>query len=374
MEERMENSVSAETSLSASRHHDSGVYKDDEINLVDLWLVMVKQWKWIAAFVVVSVVASSVYLVLATPLYEAESILLGPDDRSIHAMNIPKINEIDISEEKERIYHGFLNNLKSRSLRWRFFMENNLFFVLSGEDRSSAESVFRRKFQDPLRIKEGARDEAGFVFVTFQGKDRELIADWVNDFIQLAAGNTIDNYIDGVRAKIMNQKEMLHEQIRIEREIARQLRLDRLAMLAEQVAIARELNIISRDDAPLRSLESSNFGVAISTFDEPLYLRGVKDLTAEKEILAKREDDDPFIEGLRDKQIELDRLESGLRKLESARADSSAFRLDQKAIPPEQPVHPKKRLVMALSLVLGCMLGVFAAFFRSFIASARRPQ
>ena len=374
MEERMENSVSAETSLSASRHHDSGVYKDDEINLVDLWLVMVKQWKWIAAFVVVSVVASSVYLVLATPLYEAESILLGPDDRSIHAVNIPKINEIDISEEKERIYQGFLNNLRSRALRWRFFTENNLLSVLGDEDRSSAESVFRRKFQDPLQIKEGARDEAGFVFVTFQGKDPERIADWVNDFIQLAAGNTIDNYIDGIRAKIMNQKEMLHEQIRIEREIARQLRLDRLAMLAEQVAIARELNIISRDDAPLRSLESSNFGVAISTFDEPLYLRGVKDLTAEKEILAKREDDDPFIEGLRDKQIELDRLESGLRKLESARADSSAFRLDQKAIPPEQPVHPKKTLVMALSLVLGCMLGVFAAFFSEFIAKVRRPE
>ena len=377
MEEKKDNAPFIASSLPPCCYQQQGGYRDDEINLVDLWLVMVRRWQWIAAVMALVVGAAVVYLLITTPIYEAEAVLLPPEDRHVQALNIPGINEITpetAKTVKEKIYQEFVGNIRSGGLLRQFFAEHNLIAALAGETPASAEEIFRRKFQEALLVTEGTRDQAGFVFVVLQGENPELIAAWLNDFIKLAASSTVDKHIEGIQTRIVNEKETLQEQIRIDREFARQRRLDRIAVLAEEIAIARELNILSREDAPLRTLQGSNFGVAVSTSEEPLYLRGAKDLTAEQEALMSREDDDPFIPGLRDKQARLDRLDSGLRMMQSARAEIAPARLDQQALPPEHPVQPNKKLILALSLVLGGMLGVFSAFFAEFIAKARRPQ
>jgi chain length determinant protein (polysaccharide antigen chain regulator) len=377
MEDKKESPAVIATSLPPCCYQQQGAYKDDEINLVDLWLVLVRRWQWVAAVMVVVVGVAVAYLLLATPVYEAEAVLLPPEDRHIQALNIPGINEITPETAKtvtEKIYQEFIGNLRSGGLRRQFFAEHNLLAALGGNNPVSEEEIFRRKFQQAMRVTEGTREQAGFVFVVLQGEKPELIAAWLNDFIQLAVSSTVAKHLEGIQARIVNEKETLQEQIRIDREFAKQRRMDRIAVLAEEIAIARELNIISRDDAPLRTLQGSNFGVAVSTSEEPLYLRGVKDLTAEQEALMSREADDPFIPGLRDKQTRLDRLDSGLRQLQSAGAEITPARLDQPALPPEHPVQPNKKLILALSLVLGGMLGIFSAFFAEFITRARRPQ
>ena len=350
------------------------VLPEDEINLLELWQVLVRQWQWIAGLTVLAVAAAVAYLLVTPPLYKAEAVLLPPEARHVQAINIPGVNDISLDEGRSAIYRDFISNLRSKSLRRRFFAENNLFPILGGEKPGSEESVFRARFDDAWQVREGTKTESAFLFVTFQGEDPALIAGWVNDFIRLAGNTAISENIEGIRTKIINQKKTLQEQVRIDREFAKQLRLDRIAVLDEQIAIARKLNIIGRDDAPLRALEGNTLGVAVSTAGEPLYMRGVKDLSAEKEALEKRKDDDPFIAGLREKMVTIDRLDSGLRMLATAVPDISAARLDQMAMPPKGPVKPKKKLVLALSLVLGGMLGVFAAFFREFLAKARRPE
>lgn len=42
-------------------------------------------------------------------------------------------------------------------------------------------------------------------------------------------------------------------------------------------------------------------------------------------------------------------------------------RIDQVAVEPTSPIKPKKSLIVALGIVLGGMLGVFAALIRSMI-------
>ena len=374
MEEKKESPPVIASSLPPCCYQQQGGFRDDEISLVDLYLILVRRWKWIAAVMVVVVGAAVTYLLLATPIYEAEAVMQPPEDRHIQALNVSGINEITpemAKTIKERIYQEFVGNLKSGGLRRQFFAEHNLLAALGGKSPASAEEIFRKKFHKALQVTEGTSEQAGFVFVVLQGEKPELIATWLNDFIQLAVSITVDKHIEGISTRIANEIKTLQEQILIDREFARQRRLDRIAVLAEEIAIARELKINSRDDSPLRTLQGSNFGVAVSTSEEPLYLRGVKDLTAEKEALISRENDDPFIPGLRDKQARLDGLDSGLRLLQSAGGKIAPARLDQKALSPEYPMYPKKILILALSLVLGGMVGVFAAFFREFIANAR---
>ena len=125
----------------------------------------------------------------------------------------------------------------------------------------------------------------------------------------------------------------------------------------------------------------------------PLYFMGVDALTAERSALAKRRSDDftsPRVAQIqkelqlleRNRQIEVlkgrenqDLFLANLAKLrqEGARLkgidlDLSALRLvsiDQTAETPLKPIKPKKFLIIALGIVLGGMLGIFAALLRS---------
>jgi chain length determinant protein (polysaccharide antigen chain regulator) len=334
--------------------------QDDEISLIDLWRVLVRQWKWIAAITALSVVIAAIYLWRSTPVYEVEAVLLPPEAEYAQVLNIPGISETSSAE----IYSGLIRNLRSNSLRRQFFEYNHLEAAFRGNSQASTEVIFREKFNKRLSLKEDAK--AGTLSVTLQGKDPELAAQWVNEFILFAGKRTIQEVVAGVSQTILNHKQVLQGQIEIAREFAKQHRLDRLAALDEQIIIARELKIMSRDDTRWRVVDSQKL-VSVSTAAEPLYMRGVKELVAERESLVKRKDDDPFIPGLRENQERLTQLDAGLRQLQTAASDLTAAKLDSKAMSPDFPVKPKKRMVLALSLVLGGMLGIFAAFFINFL-------
>jgi chain length determinant protein (polysaccharide antigen chain regulator) len=93
------------------------------------------------------------------------------------------------------------------------------------------------------------------------------------------------------------------------------------------------------------------------------YMRGAKAIEAEMKVLEARQSDDPFIAELRSSQEQL----SFLKTIEVRPENVSVFTLDSAADVPETPIKPKKPLIIALGLVLGGMLGVFAALVRVFV-------
>ncbi len=375
-------------------------YQDD-LSLANVWRVLVRQWKVIATATIFSVVAAAGYLFVATPQYDAEVVLLPPEPHHIEALNVEGIHKAT----PEQVYAVFVRNLRSNALRRRFFDEQGLLSVLGGDDSEAEETVFQNRFNSRLKVREGARDQKDFIFVSLAGEDPGRIAGWLNDFAQLAVSNTVDEVVDGVGMRIGNQRDTLREHVAIARELAKQhredritvleerlavirdgrRREDRLAVLDEQIAIARELNIMDRDDALSRVLKEQGVGVNVTTAAEPLYLRGVKELTAERETIEQREDDDPFlpglrevlaemevmkkrtnddpfIPGLREKEEQLAQLEANLAQLRSSAGAIRPARVDQKAVPPRGASSPQKSRILALSLVAGVLLGVFAAF------------
>ena len=110
----------------------SGVYPlavcpaDDEINLLDLWRVLVRQWKVICAITGLSVLAAVAYVLLATPVYEAQAVVKPPESKYVEVLNIPDISQISSAD----IFAKFTGNLKSSPLRQQFVDENPQFSSL----------------------------------------------------------------------------------------------------------------------------------------------------------------------------------------------------------------------------------------------------
>ncbi len=373
----------------------------DDLTLAGVWRVLRRRWKVVLTVPIFTMIAAAGYLLVATPRYEAEVVLLPPEPHHVEALNIKGINQVTSSQ----LYDIFVRNLRSHSLRRRFFDENGLFSVLGDANSGSEQRVFEERFSELLKVREGTRDQKDFVYVTLLNESPDLVTTWLNDFVQLTVTSTVEEIVGGATRRIGNQRDKLREHIRIAREAAQQRREDRIATLAEriavlrdeqrrrdrlvvldeQIAIARELNIMDRNDALARLMKEQSVGLSVTTAPEPAYLRGVNELVAEREAVEKREDDDPFlsglrevvaemevlkvrtnddpfIPGLRDKEEQIAQLEAGLAQLRESTSGILPARIDRRAIVPERPASPRKMRILAMSLVAGLLLGVFAAF------------
>ena len=101
----------------------------------------------------------------------------------------------------------------------------------------------------------------------------------------------------------------------------------------------------------------------ISTSSTPLYYRGFRALNAEIDKLQNRKTDDPHITGLRD-------LQENLALLRSIRINSEVLHsviIDQAAYPPKSPIKPNRRIIAIIGTATGLFLGIFLAFFTSFV-------
>jgi len=201
------------------------------------------------------------------------------------------------------------------------------------------------------------------------------------------------------------QIKELSEQLRIKTESYFENLSDRIMSLDEAIGIARSLNIIEPValDRLIRKNEavSANqvFEVVSKDKEDPLYMRGTRLLTAELEQLKSRPKDfipDNEIKKLKD-QLEALRVnhkietlkarisdESFSEALQAIRAELAQLKVEEfpdglrfdyvngKAIAGDRPVKPKRLLIVALAVVVGGMLSVFAALIRS--ASKKRAM
>ena len=176
---------------------------------------------------------------------------------------------------------------------------------------------------------------------------------------------------------------------------------DRLAFLTEQAAIARQLGV-AKNTLEAQTFASTNGVVANVKTDTPFYLRGYEAIEKEIELINSREETDAFVSGLFELQSELRALEQDqtlaraernkefldkVLELESQKRALERDPLIQRArelfattpiANPDQFVavqmnvlgsdiqsKSKRMLIVALSVVLGGMVGVLYVLIRS---------
>lgn len=213
--------------------------------------------------------------------------------------------------------------------------------------------------------------ESNFVTITIDGENPELLIRWLDSFIDFVGNYTLQNVRDMISVKIKKRKAIIQEKINGLRQTAEKRRLDKIAVLEEAATIADKLHLdgnVSSTYYSHQNIEKEEPTIIV-TNDIPDYLRGTRALKVETQVLKDRKSDDPFIDNLRGLQEELFFLE----KIQTMSIKNiHAIRVDQRAIVLEQPVKPKRSLIVAIGLVVGMSIGVLVGFLTNHINT--RPQ
>lgn len=417
--------------------------QDDEINLLDLWKVLAAKKKFIFGFTAIITLLAIVIVLIMPRTYQTTAHFLPPKASDLEELNIPAIS---YSLGIEDAYNSFVLNLKSRALRLEFFNEHDLSSKLSDDPTANKDQVFEEEFNEELVVKQDLKKKGqqAFVSISYDGKNPELIAKIVNDYIKFVHDKTLEEFLTLVRRNIRTKKQDIEdiiikskkrviaqrredeierlieadaiarlellEQIKALKERTEQKRQDRMVKLEEALVIAKKLDIVdpidswselgnAKDQAANKDI---SINTSINNKNLPEYTRGSKALEAELQALKSRTSNDPFTPGLRELQEQLQRLEQNSRvevlktrtndepfiadlrdlkeqvaKLKNIQINDAKIKaaiFDQMAVVPENPIKPKRKLIVIISFVLAFMLSIFLAFFFNFIEKSRAEE
>lgn len=335
---------------------------DDEIDLFELWERLYQQKYLILMIVGFFTLAGLIYSFVATPVYKTSAYLLPPLAKDVQALNINlrSANLFDenlikedktIEQVRSDVFARFLRNIQSRELRRTFFdrllLTENVFETTDKD--VSVLKLFEEKFNEKLILDKPQENSVGAAYVlNLETNDAEVSARWLNDYLGFVIVQTKQELIDEINATIEHRKTELNVMMRLMRENALKQKHDRLEMLNEALNIAKAIDLKSAQqvESPIPRMH---------------YLRGYEAIQAEIETLTQRESEDPFIEKLRE-------LQRYANYLSSFNLEPEAFRvvgIDQQAFAPDEPIQPKKALIIIISVILGAMLGAFIALIRS---------
>lgn len=312
----------------------TGKFQDSEIDLVDIWRILVQHRKWIVTITSIATLVASIYAFVSPSVYKAEVFISPPLEADIIGLNLlsPIREEIINDITVEKIFQKTTQNLKSSILQQKYY-ENH---------KGTMGTLSVHKI-------------SGGIIVSIEGKHPEGLAKVVNDFVAFIDNYTVKYFTELIKEKLTVKKAEIQLKIKSLRNQEKQQLLDRIAVLTEALWIAKKLKITD---------------IFITPKDSPLYLRGSKALTAEIEALTKRKNHDAFIFGLRS-------LQKKYFKLTQVKFDKPLVRglqIDRPAMLPHNPVKSKRKVIVILGAIIGLMSGIFVAFLINYFGTIKREN
>lgn len=334
---------------------------EDEIDLVDLWrLVMSKKHLLVLGLLLAWLVAGA-WLLLAKPEYEVKSRLLPPTPQMLAELSVVGADNYS----PLIVFKRYLNNFVSVSNKRYFFDKNNMVSYFTKEEKTPEEqdNIFTKQFSEKLDLVFDRKQVfaesavAGFVL-----DDARLAAQWLDQYAEYIQQVTLDDIYADIEKQHAVEKNSLKIQVIIKIAAGKQQREDQIARLDEALKVARQLGIKTADVYSVTS-DGGKTAVEVNTQNQPLYTRGIEALSAELEALQTRKSDEAFIPGLRgleEKQVRLEMLKPDKNK-------TKTVIVDQRANIPEYAKNKKIPLIVALSSLLGLFLGFFMIFIQHFL-------
>lgn len=324
--------------------------QNDEIDLVELARTLWSQRVLIGLVTAVVFLCAAAYAYLAKPVYQVSASVLPPQISDIAEYNIGRSQVAGLQPYTvDDVYGVFVQSLNSEALRAAFF--DQVYQPALGSEASRA--VFDKGFK--------AKDlRSGKWMVSFEHGDPDKAAEWLNHLVVMAASRAKDIMQQDIAGEIYVHTQALERRIDVLRQTAAQRRADRIALLEEALRVAESAGL---EDVQATLWQTFTGTDTVAGY-APLYLLGAQSIRAELAVLRKRQSDDPFIPELRSLQEHL----AFLKGVDVNPENVSVFTFDSPAVVPATPSKPKKTLILALGLVLGCMLGVFVALVRNMVS------
>ena len=404
--------------------------QNDEI---DLFQLIENLWKEKLLIILITfsfVIAGGLYAFLKTPTYQAHVSLaeLKPEITSqLKSLRLyPEITTKPLLTE----YVGLLNN---SSFRQQFIdsadKENKQLYLASST--TNQQKIFSQRFSYTDYSVNKKNTALHPYSATFKAPSPELASSELQRYLD-AAEAQLYTTLTKRHTSILNQKRehlihliktartqaeahrkdrivvletahelnklRIHSQLNASKASYRATTKDRIARLNSAILTAEILNI--KKPVALSDLNENikkNVAIELNNSNSPLYLRGTELLNAElqevsnrskdyypspeirkleKELLLltqnheieqlkARKDDSPFNEELKTLKAQLAALEYETFPTITLQFNTSP------ALAEASPIAPKKLLILALSIIIGCMIGIITALIKISINNRR---
>lgn len=344
----------------------SNTHPTDEVDLRELVQTLWNSKVLIVVTTTIVACIAAAYAFLSTPIYETQVQTLPPTAASLANYNIDSsyTNAAASAVQKlnpQDIYKTFLQRLASDSTRQKFFEEVYLPAHTAKLDEASEQRQWKRLNKE-LTINVPNKPNEYIATLTLEGADPKSISGWANVYVDLAITETRKELLDNLSSAVESSQKGLETQISALRKIALITRQDRITRIKAALNVAESVGLETPPaGSPLISISSANAN-DIDAFanGNMMYLRGAKALRAELNELSNRTNDDAYIQEL----PELLKRQELLRNIDLSPEKLQVAIIDRAAIVPEDPVKPKKPLILILAVLLGGVLGIFIALAR----------
>ena len=337
----------------------------------DIWHAVMRYKIHIVLITFTCGLIALIYALLTPQVYQADVYLLPPSASDVVELSIfqqYQLNnlkaEYNPDNSPEKVYEKFLLNFNSHSIRLEFFKSDNLSGeAIKGSDaNANLDNVFEEKFDKMLSLDKDRNSNN--VIVHLLAAEPKIAADWLNNFIDFVNKKTVEILKKDLIKEILLRKEMLSNEIGRRREFTLLKIKDREIILEEAKDIAEKLKI----KKPFQSFSnfSASYDSKVATFESmPLYMKGEDVLSEELETLRNRKNLDPFIDGLRELEKEIDYLESLVNRLNENITINTVI-VDRYANVPEHQIKPKRKQIVIIGLFAGLILSILTVFLLNY--------
>lgn len=294
------------------------------------------------------------------PQYEIETYLDYPYSSELSQLNQGRSQDSGLAQyAPEQVYAYFTRRLLSDEAMQRFF--NDTYLPAQPQQPTSAaakQALFTAMQRQVLRITPPPPKGRMQYSVQVTAPSGAQAAQWTQTFLtqveQDAKTALLADSEKSITLQIHNMEQDWQERL----QTSQTLRKDRLAQLGEALQVAQAIG--QHEPQITRMQPPRQDGLASYMDGSQLYARGTKSLQAEIDVLKHREDDAPFVDGLRTAEAQL-RL---LKEHQTVKREFSIYHVDGQIIAPEQAKSPKPMLILLLGCLLGGLAGLLLALWR----------
>ena len=355
-------------------------YRDDEIDLFDLAGKLFKQKRLILSITAFIAIAAVVIALILPKSYTTEAILNTPNTSSLDAWNsrislIQRIAERPDEEHsqiaklfisRENSYTDFQRFLTSPATKRSAFEQSELYAAPADNGDSASQQVIEGRYNEFLKKLSISTEKKGTrTTVSYSSTNPEESARVISSLlIPYAQNQYISSLKDSYTSALSTVKKQLLTEIKRKET---EFKSENLQRLTELRAALKEA-----EAGGIKDLRTSE--ITPTVLDNASYLLGTKILKSRIETINHRLDQyrfytkdaatdtsqKPYISGV-------DTLAFQLKQLDLLTVDFASiqpYTLEQAAPIPVSPSKPKKTLIVAIGLILGLMLGVFAALLK----------
>jgi LPS O-antigen subunit length determinant protein (WzzB/FepE family) len=349
----------------------------DEIDLYELVVSIVKQWKLILLISFLGTVIGLFYALSLSKQYENYTLLRAPLNSDLQIL---ELNGYGVNLKSQ--FLGFHDNIKSPEVFKQYLTKLNLITQFYPEltlqkdidlallGLSSNLSV---NFVNNDNEKTKSDELLRIIQIKLQSSKEDVAIDVLNKYIPYVEQQVFNQIQERGKYLISLRKQQIQEEINKLRDLAKQNRLNTIADLKETLSVAKVMKV--KKAMYIMQTDKSNANIInkqTNLFQK--YMLGSDYLNAEISRLQSRGNgitaDDSFISSLPALLSELSILNKKTFNFDGAKL----YILDKLAAKNDAPVKPNKRLIAIIGLLLSGFLALFVALITSTVQKRKLAE